>query len=81
MTNPDTLISLELQTIAAEINDRLEGVAGQKMGFSLVIFNTEENSRINYVSNCNREDVYDVLSLLLKSWKEGMPDIPGHEFN
>jgi len=77
--NPDIAVSKELQTIAREINDRLEAVAGQNMGFSLLVFQAVEGSRMNYVSNCNRQDVYNALSSLLKGWEKGMPDIKAHE--
>lgn len=79
MTSPDMAVSRELQVIAQEISDRLEQVAGERMGFSLLVFNAVDGSRMNYVSNCNRKDVHAALASLLKKWEEGMPDVPGHE--
>ena len=57
----DRLISEELRAIADELNERLEQIAGQKMSFSLLIFNTEPGSRMNYISNCQRDDVHAAL--------------------
>ena len=49
------------------------------MGFSLVVFNAEPGSRLNYVSNCDRQEVYSALKSLIAGWEDGMPDIPSHE--
>ncbi len=77
--NPDRKISVEMQSIAQHLDEYLEGIAGQRMSCSLMVFNAMENSRMNYVSNCSREDVRSALTGLLKGWEEGMPDIPAHE--
>jgi hypothetical protein len=79
LNNPDEKVSFELKDIAEKIDDKLESVAGQKMGFSLVVFNVESESRLNYVSNCNRQDVIKVYKTLLEGWEKGMPDIKAHE--
>lgn len=62
-----------------DLDSRLEAVAGQPMGFSLLIFQSVEGSRMNYVSNCDRDDVIQAMRSLLKGWEDGMPDIPGHK--
>jgi hypothetical protein len=77
--NPDRKISVAMQEIAEHLDKYLENIAGEHMGFSLVVFNAVNDSRMNYVSNCSREDVYSALSSLLKGWEEGMPDIPAHK--
>lgn len=79
VATPDRKISEELQAIAAELEDRVSAVACQRMGFCLVIFNAEAGSRMNYVSNCDREEVANALTSLLVGWGKGMPDIPAHK--
>ena len=44
-----------------------------------MIFNSEPGARINYISNCKREEVALAMGSLLEHWKEGMPDIQAHE--
>lgn len=77
----DRAISEAMQYIAAELEDRLESIAGRQMGFSLIVFNTEAGSRMNYVSNCDRTEVVNAMKSLLVGWGEGMPDIPAHKVN
>jgi len=76
---PDRKVSEQLRLIADELDKRLEDVAGQRMSFSLVVFNAEAGSRMNYVSNTNRDEVANALTSLLVGWGKGMPDIPAHE--
>ena len=75
----DMAISKSMQDLAKELHDRLEGIAGKPMGFSLVVFNAEAGSRLNYVSNCDRQEVYSALKSLISGWEAGMPDIPSHK--
>ena len=79
ISTPDRKVSEQLQVIAKELDERLENVAGQRMSFSLVVFNAEPGSRMNYVANCQRQDVADAMKSLLKGWEQGMPDIKTHE--
>lgn len=81
LSTPDRKISEELQAIANELEQRLEQIAGQKMNFSLVIFQTELGSRMNYISNTKREDVVGAMQSLLTGWGKGMPDLPAHKFD
>lgn len=74
-------VSENMQGIAELLETALVEIAGKNMGFSLVVFNDTPNSRLSYISNCDREKVMNALEALLKGWKEGMPDIPAHEFN
>lgn len=78
-SNADRKISEQLRAIADELDKRLEDTAGQHMNFSLLVFETEENSRMNYISNCMREDVAQAMKSLLQGWEQGMPDIPAHK--
>lgn len=75
----DRLISESLRDIAKELDIKLEEIAGQRMSFSLIVFNAEEGSRLNYVSNCDRDNVHTALKSLIKGWEKGMPDIPAHK--
>ena len=77
--NADRKISVAMQKIAKQLEEHLESIAGERMGFSLVVFNVVENSRMNYVSNCDRREVQSALKDLLEGWEKGMPDIPAHE--
>lgn len=75
----DMAISENMQALAGSLSDLLEEIAGKPMGFSLVVFNAEAGSRMNYVSNCNRQEVYGALKSLIAGWEAGMPDIPSHD--
>ena len=77
----DLAISAAMQDLASEISDMLEAIAGKPMGFSLVVFNAEAGSRMNYVSNCNRDDTYSALKSLISGCEAGMPDIPAHKLD
>ena len=77
----DKEISRKMQDIGKEITDRLKDITGEDTGFSLIVFNREPESRLNYVSNCDREQVVEALTALLEGWGKGMPDIPAHEVN
>ena len=69
-------VSIALQDIAKTINAKLESIAGEKVGFSLVVYTFP---RASYVGNCDRQDAIRELKTLLDYWESGMPDIPAHE--
>ena len=75
----DMAISENMQALAGSLSDLLEEIAGKPMGFSLVVFNAEAGSRLNYVSNCDRQEVYSALKSLISGWEAGMPNIPSHK--
>jgi len=75
----DRKVSKNLKRIFTELEREVERVAGQKMGMSLVICNSEAGSRLNYISNVDRPAVIQVYQTLLDGWNEGMPDVPAHE--
>lgn len=75
----DELVSFAMQELADAIDNSLQEITGDKMGFSLIVFNSEAGSRMNYVSNCNREDVTNAMKSLLYGWENGLPDVPAHE--
>lgn len=69
-------VSRELQGIARDLDKAIQASAGERMGWSLVVF-TE--GRASYVSNCERAEVIEAMQEFLKSWGAGLPDIPAHE--
>ena len=80
VAQPDVLVSKQLQNIFKKLESDVEAVAGQKMTISLCVFNSVPGSRINYISNGNRQDIAGALMSMVKGWGEGMPDIPAHNF-
>ena len=78
-TKAEVKLSKELQDIAKKLEVTLEKRAGKKMLFSLLIFNEEEGSSMQYISNTDRESIIDALKSLLIGWDEGVADIPAHE--
>lgn len=81
LSTPDKKVSEQLLGIAVGLDRILEEIAGQRMSFSLVVFNAEAGSRMNYVSNCDRADVVAAMKSLIKGWEEGMPDFKAHELD
>ena len=71
-------ISKELQNIALMIDNQLELVTGERVGFSLITFGSP---RGDYIGNCDRQESINQLEELLRCWKSEMPDIPAHEVN
>lgn len=80
-TEAEEKLSRELQTLAKKLEVMIEKRAGKPMMFSLVIFNEEPGSRMQYISNTERASVINALQSLLTGWGEGMPDIPVHKIN
>ncbi len=80
-TPTDILISKNLRSIADELKEKLSSIAGENIKFSLVVFNNEQDARLNYISNCDRSDVLKVFKTLVEGWEKGMPDIPAHEYS
>ncbi len=80
-TEAEEALSRDLQQIAKKLEKIIERSAGKPMLYSLVIFNDEAGSRMQYISNTDRECVKSALTSLLLGWDGGMPDIPAHEVN
>lgn len=77
MKRETLLVSEELQTVAAVIDDALANIAGKRVGFSLFIWTKE---RAQYVSNSTqRKEIQTAVRAVLDGWDQGMPDIPAHE--
>jgi len=79
VSKADIAVSSNLQRIFKELEEEVEIIAGQKMGMSLVVYNSEPGSRLNYISNVDRPQVVQVFRILLDGWAQGMPDIPAHK--
>ena len=79
MSKADIEVSKNLKNIAKQLSKRIDKSAGKPMMFSLVIFNDEPGSEMQYISNAEREGVQKALKSLLDGWDKGMPDIPNHD--
>lgn len=69
-------ISRNLQDIAKDLDKAIEAAAGERIGFTLVVF-TE--GRASYISTVKRDESVREIKNLLHCWGEGLPDIPAHE--
>jgi len=81
ISEADRKISENLQALMAKVSADVEEIAGQPMAITMIVFNAEPGSRLNYISTCDRVQAIEVYKALLKGWGEGMPDIPAHEVN
>lgn len=70
-------LSMNLTNIAAKVDKSIEGVAGERVGFTLIVY-TE--GRASYISSVDRKDAMEQMERLLELWKQEMPDIPAHEY-
>lgn len=70
-------LSQKLQAIAQGLDEVIEEAAGERVGFTLIVF-TEQ--RASYISTVKREDSVREIKNLLQVWGEGMPDIPAHDY-
>ena len=68
-------LSLRLQDIAQSLDDVLLDVAGERIGFVLVL---NADGVAQYISNANRKDGRELIESLLARWKAGRADIPAH---
>jgi hypothetical protein len=78
MSSPITLISLAGRDIAKKIEDLLQQVADEPMGFCLFVWT---DGRAQYISNCNRDDIIPPLLTFIEKWKKNEPMPPPHEIN
>lgn len=74
-------ISLQMAELAQELDKVLEAIAGEKMGFSLVVFGGEGSNAgwTQYASNCARESVKEGFLELIDKWNEHEENIPLHD--
>ena len=81
ISKQDLAISQRLPELAELIDEQLSSISDQRTGFALVVFNGKAGTRINYISNCEQENVDEALQTLLDGWKNNMPDIPFNKIN
>lgn len=79
MNKAEKAVSEAMQEIMTGLDKSITEIAGQEMGISLCVFNAEVGGRINYASNCERENVKQAWLSMIKGWDEGMPYILTHE--
>lgn len=79
MSQVTRAISLEAQAIANRLEEDINRAAGagQRIGFTLLIYTPE---RASYIGNVARADAIREMKNLLAIWEADMPDIPAHEF-
>lgn len=68
-------VSLRLQDIAESLDDVLKEIAGERIGFVLVV---SVDKTAQYVSNASRADGTELIESLLARWKAKRADIPAH---
>lgn len=68
-------LSVRLQDIAQSLSEVLDEVAGEPIGFVLVL---SADKTAQYISNCDRKDGRELIEELLARWKAGRADIPAH---
>lgn len=74
---PSTLaLSRGLQQIARDLDTAIENTAGERVGFTLLVF-TE--GRASYISTVPRADSVREIQNLLELWGHGQPDVPAHK--
>lgn len=76
MSKPAIAVSQQLQALARKLDEDIEKIAGQRVGFSLFVYTPE---RMNYISSIDRAEAIAVLENVLEGWKQGMPDVPAHK--
>ena len=69
-------ISLALQDVARRLQADLDGIAGEPVAFTLIVFTAP---RASYISNARRDESVREIKYLLSLWERGMPDIPAHQ--
>ena len=70
-------LSEGLQDIAKRLDKDIERAAGERVGFTLLVF-TE--GRASYISTVQRDVSVQEIKRLLGIWEQGMPDVPTHEY-
>lgn len=75
----DRRVSERLQELGKSLDAQIEEMAGERLGFVLLVFSPVAGERMNYISNCPRPEMQNAMASLLKGWQSGMPDVPAHE--
>ena len=69
-------ISNKIKGIAKRLDTLIKNACGERVGFTLIVYTPE---RASYISSVSREDNIKQLEYLLKTWKEGEPDVKANE--
>jgi hypothetical protein len=69
-------ISRSLKGIAETLDRSIESIAGERIGFTLLVF-TE--GRASYISSVSRHESIREIKNLLSLWGQDLPDVPAHE--
>lgn len=77
----ETKVSQLGQNIAQGLDEALENLCGERMGFVLMVFPFDREGQCNYMANIDRADGVREIKTLLERWETGQPDIPLHKKN
>jgi hypothetical protein len=75
----DLKVSRRLKALAKNLEKNIEKMSGERMGFALLVFGTEPGAKMQYISNCDRDQMRAAIKSLVAGWEAGLPDIPEHE--
>lgn len=79
MSKSDIAVSKQLQAVCKRLDKDLKKIAGQRMGFSLIVFSDADNGQVNYASNCARNEAAVALREVLERWEnKDVIDVPAH---
>ena len=78
MSNVTIRISKKIKAIAKRLDTLIKNAAGERVGFTLIIYTPE---RASYISSVSREDNIKQLKYLIELWEKGQPDVKAHEVN
>ena len=77
----ETTLSKQGEEFAKLLDELLEKVCGERMGFILMAFPFGREGYCNYLSNAERSDAIKEIKTLLDRWEKDYPDIPHHMTN
>ena len=77
MNSATIRLSLAMRDIAKRLDADIEKAAGERIGFTLLVFTA---GRASYVSTVKRDVSVRETKRLLDIWEQGMPDVPAHEY-
>jgi hypothetical protein len=60
--NAQVKMSRQLQELARMLEKKLDRIAGEHVGFALLVFRFNDEGRIDYVSNAARKDMNKALA-------------------
>jgi len=67
--------------LAKILDAMIENIEGRRMCFNLIIFDDEQDSVMQSISNTERNEVVDALKSLLYGMNESTTDIPKSKLN